>query len=157
MEARDQLKRERRGKLLDLSASTCPIRRPGRLSNALFSYIPEGSQARIHFWSVQRDPRNFSYPESFYPDRWLIAEELLPASEKFVHNPNAYVPFSFGPANCVGKNLALQEMRILVCHMMQKLNMRFEEGWDPLEWERNLEDRMVYKTGCLPVIMERRS
>ncbi|KAI0086977.1 cytochrome P450 [Irpex rosettiformis] len=119
-------------------------------------YIPEGNQARIHFWSVQRDPRNFSDPESFYPDRWLIAEGLLPASKGFVHNPNAYVPFSFGPANCVGKNLALQEMRILICYTMQKLTMQFEEGWDPLEWERNLEDRMVYKTGRLPVIVGKR-
>ncbi|KAI0772161.1 cytochrome P450 [Irpex lacteus] len=120
-------------------------------------YIPEGNQARIHFWSVHRDPRNFSYPESFYPDRWLIAEGLQPSSEKLVHNPNAYVPFSFGPANCVGKNLALQEMRTLICHTMQKLSMRFEEGWNPLEWERNLEDRMVYKTGRLPIVLVRRS
>lgn len=94
------------------------------------SYIPEGTQARIHFYSVHTDPRNFSYPYKFWPDRWLIAEGLQESSEKIVHNANAFIPFSLGPANCVGKNVALQEMRMLVCHFMQRLTVRFAEGYD---------------------------
>jgi len=131
--------------------------KPGTEGKAIGPYyVPAGNSARIHFWSVHRDPRNFSHPDNFYPDRWLIAEGLEQSSEKLIHNANAYIPFSFGPANCVGKNLALQEMRTVMCQAMQKLTVQFEEGWDPLEWERNLEDRMVYKTTRLPVIIERR-
>ncbi|PSS01016.1 hypothetical protein PHLCEN_2v4082 [Hermanssonia centrifuga] len=119
-------------------------------------YVPEGNQARIHFWSVHRDARNFSYPEKFWPERWLIAEGLQDSPEKITHNPNAFIPFSFGPSNCVGKNLALQEMRMLVCHFMQKLDARFPDGWNPDEWEGDLEDKLVTKLGHLPVIVERR-
>ncbi|KAI0699707.1 cytochrome P450 [Cytidiella melzeri] len=120
-------------------------------------YIPKGNQARIHFWSVHRDPRNFSYPSRFYPDRWLVAEGLLEseAGSQLIHTPNAYVPFSFGPANCVGKNLALQEMRTVMCQVMQRLSVRFGEGSGD-SFEREIEDRLVYKTGRLLVVVERR-
>ncbi|KAI0344473.1 cytochrome P450 [Trametopsis cervina] len=119
-------------------------------------YVPQGNQARIHFWSVQRDPRNFSNPETFYPERWLIAEGIQESSEGLVHNPNAFIPFSIGPANCAGKNLALQEMRMVMCHTMQKLNLQFESGWKSLDWAQSLQDRLVYRTGRLPVIIRRR-
>ena len=112
--------------------------------------------ARIHFWSLHRDPRNFSHPESYYPERWLIAEGIQKSDEKLVHNPNAFIPFSFGPANCVGKNLALMEMRLVLCHFMQKLELSFPKGYDPMEWDRQLEDRFVMKIGVLPVIARRR-
>ena len=117
------------------------------------SYIPEGNQARIHFWSVHRDPRNFSFPNSFWPDRWLIAEGLQESKEKITHNPNAFIPFSFGPSNCVGKNLAILEMRLLVCHIFQKLDLRFPDNWNPQQWEDELEDKFIQKVGRLPVIV----
>ncbi|PSR70846.1 hypothetical protein PHLCEN_2v13287 [Hermanssonia centrifuga] len=119
-------------------------------------FLPEGTQARLHFYSVQRDPRNFSDPNSFWPERWLIAGGHMAFSEKLVHNPNAFVPFSHGPANCVGKSLAMSEMRIVICQMMQKVNMKFAPGWNSQNWERDLEDRYVTKKGSLPVIIEKR-
>jgi cytochrome P450 len=93
----------------------------------------------------------------FWPDRWLIAEGLIsPPLGSFVHNPNAFIPFSFGPSNCVGKNLALLEMRMVICLCMQKLEMRFANGWDPSLWHASLEDLFVTGMGQLPVIIQRR-
>ncbi|KAI0688711.1 cytochrome P450 [Cytidiella melzeri] len=122
-------------------------------------FIPEGTQVRISIRSVQRDVRNFSNPDMFWPDRWLIAEGLLPpptSSNPFVHDVNAFIPFSFGPSNCVGKNLALLEMRMVICLCMQKLEMRFAESWDPKLWHANLEDLFVTGMGQLPVVITRR-
>ncbi|KIP08940.1 hypothetical protein PHLGIDRAFT_68457 [Phlebiopsis gigantea 11061_1 CR5-6] len=120
------------------------------------NYIPEGTQMRIHFWSVHRDARNFSHPDTFWPERWLIAEGLQEHTGPFVHNPNAWIPFSFGPSNCVGKNLAMEEMRELLCHFVQKLRVRVPEGVDITEYERQMEDRFVFSIGHLPVVIERR-
>ena len=92
----------------------------------------------------------------FYPDRWLIAEGLQSTPERFVHDPNAFIPFSFGPWNCVGKNLALLEMRMVLCHVMQRLSLRFQEGWEPSDWDHALQDRFVTKTGKLPLVVEPR-
>ena len=110
----------------------------------------------MHFWSVHRDPRNFSHPETFFPDRWLIAAGLQAAPETLTHNPNAFIPFSFGPWNCVGKNLAMLELKCVTTHMVQRLSLRFQDGYDPAEWDRDLEDRFVITAGKLPIIAERR-
>ncbi|OCH86875.1 high nitrogen upregulated cytochrome P450 monooxygenase 2 [Obba rivulosa] len=126
-------------------------------------FIPEGTSTFIHSYSVHRDPRNF-FPnsETFWPERWLIAAELENSNwpkemeKSFIHNATAFIPFSFGPANCVGKNLALQEMRMVVCLMMQKLEMRFPKGFDPRAYEENLQDYLVVMKPSLPVLIERR-
>lgn len=119
------------------------------------SYIPPGQQVRIHFWSVHHDPRNFTHATTYFPERWLIAEglESMPSGEPFVHNRNAYVPFSFGPANCVGKNMALLEMRIVICHLMQCLDLRLADGWDPAEWDEHITERFTIMVGKLPVVV----
>ena len=121
------------------------------------SYIPEGTVARIHFWSVHRDERNFSFADTFWPDRWLIAEGLQEHPEAVTHNPNAWIPFSFGPSNCVGKNLAMQEIRMMLCYLVQRLDMKFPEGYDPVQYEQGLDDRFVFTIGRLPVIVQRRT
>ncbi|KAL6308816.1 high nitrogen upregulated cytochrome P450 monooxygenase 2 [Sparassis latifolia] len=121
-------------------------------------YLPEETNASIHTWSVHRDARNFSKPDTFWPERWLIAEDpaLQAQTPGFVHNPSAFLAFSFGPANCVGKNLALQEMRMLVCLIMQRLTLRLQTGFDPQTYDDSVREVVVCQKGKLPVLVERR-
>ena len=111
---------------------------------------------RVHPYTMHRDPRNFAHPEIFWPERWLIASGLVPSSEKVVHNYEAFIPFSVGPNNCVGKNLALLEMRMLLCYFVQKLEVRFAEGYDRRHWLDELDDAFVTSMGKLPVVLHRR-
>ena len=93
----------------------------------------------INTLTLHRDPRNFSpFTDEFWPERWLIAQDSmeLPRSvqkTEFVHNDAAFIPFSYGeafcfkiggevvdacllragPANCVGKPLAILGRRSL--------------------------------------------
>lgn len=131
-----------------------------RDSQTFTSFIPDGTQARAHFWSLQRDSRYFSHPTTFWPERWLIAEglERAPAGETFVHNVDAFIPFSFGPYNCVGKKLAQVEMRMVFCYLLQNLDFELAKGWDPAERERSLEDRFILvMRSPVPVTMRRRT
>lgn len=80
----------------------------------------------------------------------------MEAPKGFIHNPNAFIPFSYGPANCVGKNLALLEMRMVICLCMQKLELSFADRWDPGEWMSKLEDVFVTGMGSLLVDIRRR-
>lgn len=119
------------------------------------------NQGVVHFWSLHRDIRNFSpHPTSFWPDRWLIASGEAkydgPADQPFVHNLNAFVPFSFGPSNCVGKNLAMQEMRMVVCLFMQRLEFKFAEDWNPDEFDHGLCDFFVSVREKVPVTVKPR-
>ncbi|KAH0833285.1 cytochrome P450 [Lanmaoa asiatica] len=130
-------------------------------------FVPEGTSAFVHFYSLHRDPRYFSpMPDTFWPERWLSGDERRalgysdsndPDKAPFMHNPAAFIPFSFGPANCVGKNLAYQEMRTVVCMMMQRLDFRFAGGYDPESWDRDLKDYFVATKGKLPVVLSPRA
>ena len=72
-------------------------------------------------------------------------------SGEFVHNQAAFIPFSHGPYNCVGKNLALLEMKMVICHLLQNFDIRFDERWNTDDWERDMLDVFVMKKGKLPV------
>ena len=109
---------------------------------------------------MQRDARYFSHPDTYWPERWLVAEglERAPEGETFVHNANAFVPFSFGPSNCVGKNLAQMEMRMVCCHLLQNLEFELAKDWDPAVRERDVEDRfVVLMKSPVPVTIRRRT
>ena len=129
-------------------------------------YIPPGTAFWVHAFSLHRDPNNFwPYPEDFWPERWLLASNSPdapspePAEAKpaeFVHNEEAYMPFSHGPMNCVGKNFALMEMRIVVCALMQRFRFRLPGGYDPADYERDFKDYLIASRPNLPVIVELR-
>ena len=74
-----------------------------------------------------------------------------------MHNANAFIPFSFGPSNCVGKQLAMQEMRIVICHLLQKLDMRLPEDWDSKEYERQYQEVFGAVVGELPILVRARA
>ncbi|TCD68525.1 hypothetical protein EIP91_010581 [Steccherinum ochraceum] len=125
-------------------------------------YIPPYTSVRINTWSIHRDPRNFSpSPESFWPERWLIAEDpssyKSSTSKPFIHNANAFIPFSFGPSNCVGKNLALKEMKMVLCHLVQQVAVRFADGYDVESYEREMKDWFAMQVPELPVVVTQRS
>jgi cytochrome P450 len=100
--------------------------------------IPEQTQLVLHTFSIHRDPRNFHTPEAFLPERWFSTG--APAGE---HNPAAFFPFSYGPTICAGKNLALMEMRILLCWVLRRFRFSKAPGVSHEEWEGKILDWFV--------------
>lgn len=129
---------------------------------AFGSFIPEGNQVFVHTYSVQRDPRYFSLPNTFWPDRWIPAaerkspEDATIDKDHVVHNLAAFIPFSSGPANCAGKNLALLELRAVICIMVQRFDFQPEKGFVLSSWEEGLEDLFVINRPPLPVVINSR-
>ncbi|KAJ6570138.1 cytochrome P450 [Mycena vulgaris] len=128
-------------------------------------FVPEGTSAAVHSYALQRDPRYFSpSPNCFLPERWLSTDEqralkpaIIKSTDEIIHDVSAFIPFSFGPTNCVGKTLAYQEMRMVICTLMTKFDIRFEEGFDARSWEDNLCDFFITRRGKLPVVFVPRS
>ena len=136
------------------------------LQNIPISYIPEETQVSINTYTMQRDPRNFSpLPEAFWPERWLLAAgdtsvkfpRGIDADATFVHNTSAFVPFSHGPMNCVGRPLAMMQMRMVVCVLVQRFTMRFPAHYDPARLDQGLKDVFIWDMPSLPAILERRN
>ncbi|KAH8103043.1 cytochrome P450 [Cristinia sonorae] len=119
-------------------------------------YIPPYTSVRVHVYSIHRDPRNFSpSPETFWPERWLIASNPSAWDSQlkktpFVHNTNAFIPFSYGPANCVGKNLAMMELRMVVCHLLQQMDFKLAKP-DEDHFDEATKDWFGLQVGSLPV------
>ena len=59
--------------------------------------------------AIQRDPQYWSQPDTFLPERWLVApsDALYPVK-------GAWRPFEHGPRACVGKELSMVEMKIVM-------------------------------------------
>ena len=100
--------------------------------------IPEETQVTLHVYSIQRDPRNFHTPEAFLPQRWF-STGAPPGN----HNPSALLPFSYGPANCAGKNLAMMEMRMVLCWALRRFRFARAPGFNYEEWEGRVQDWFV--------------
>ena len=58
--------------------------------------------------------------------------------------------------NCVGKALAMQEMRTVVVALVQKFGMRLRAGWDPAFYEREIKDFFNSTRPRVPVVLEAR-
>ncbi|KAJ7639705.1 cytochrome P450 [Mycena polygramma] len=112
--------------------------------------IPEGTSVIVPPYAMHRDPGYFSpSPEEYIPDRWIAGED----ERRFITNEDAFIPFSTGPANCIGKNLAMLEIRMVVACIMQAYEMRFAEGYDTSRWEADLKDYFNVHKGSLPIIV----
>lgn len=114
-------------------------------------FIPEGTGVYTPPYVIHRDKRNFSPdPHRFWPERWFSTDP------KVVTNHAAFLPFSLGPMNCVGKPLAQLELRVVVASLVQQFDMELRPGWNPDNWEKNLEDYFVFVKGNLPVVLRTR-
>ena len=80
--------------------------------------IPKGSTLFLFIHMIHRDPKLFTKPYSFIPDRFIEG------SDAYVKNPFAYVPFSAGPRNCIGQKFALQEEKVLLATVLRHYKLQ---------------------------------
>lgn len=64
---------------------------------------------------LQNDPKYFSDPDKFIPERWL--RDNAEKSDK-LSNPFVYLPFGFGPRSCIGKRFAELENYVLLARYL---------------------------------------
>ncbi|KAG2170506.1 hypothetical protein VTO58DRAFT_107481 [Aureobasidium pullulans] len=70
-------------------------------------YIPGHVIVSCQPWTLHKDPTVFPSPEQFNPQRWLEEKGELERNRMFF-------AFSQGARGCIGKHLALAEMKILL-------------------------------------------
>ncbi|KAI9005435.1 cytochrome P450, partial [Phycomyces nitens] len=68
-------------------------------------YVPSGTIVRCYTGIAQTHPDYWPDPMEFKPERWLQDADPKP-------DMDAYYPFSAGSRNCVGKEFAMNEMRL---------------------------------------------
>lgn len=76
-------------------------------------FIPEHTIVSCQPWTLHRNAVAFPSPETFRPERWL---EEKGKSER----ERMFFSFSQGSRGCIGKNLAMAEMKILLREVYSK-------------------------------------
>ncbi|KAI1132297.1 cytochrome P450 monooxygenase [Nemania abortiva] len=93
-------------------------------------YLPAGTIIDLWHWSTYHDPANFKDPESFIPERWL-GDPRFDSDDK-----EAFQPFSLGGRNCIGKNLAYSEMKLILARLTWNYDIALEYEKDK-SWAYN--------------------
>ncbi|KAL1624255.1 hypothetical protein SLS56_007957 [Neofusicoccum ribis] len=103
-----------------------------RVGNAVLgTWVPEGAWLSgttllIPHYAAYHSPVNFKDPVSFVQERWL------PGGGYDSDRKEILQPFSHGPRNCLGKNLAYHEMRIIMANMLWHFDLELcseSNGW----------------------------
>ncbi|CAI0642632.1 unnamed protein product [Colletotrichum noveboracense] len=83
--------------------------------------VPEGTVISIPHWAMYHSSSNFTEPESFIPERWL-GDPRFETDQR-----DGRKPFSLGPRNCIGMNLAYIEMRTILARAIWNFEMRLAD------------------------------
>ncbi|RDB27712.1 hypothetical protein Hypma_003306 [Hypsizygus marmoreus] len=101
-------------------------------------YIPGGTTVACPTYTLHRDPQNFKDPESFTPERWLPGSKMTP------HNHEAFAPFSYGLGVCIGKPVALYNMKLLTVRLLQGLDFSFAKGFDVNKFDSSYKEHNLW-------------
>ena len=113
-------------------------------------HVPGDTLVAVDLWAVGHSSANFHRCREFVPERWLPASHttittpdtapdtvLLSPFSTSVNNTRpvefdndkrkAIQPFSVGPRNCIGKNLAYAEIRLILARLLWEFDFELEE------------------------------
>jgi cytochrome P450 len=87
----------------------------------LGKWIPEDTRVSVHHYSTYHSATNFRDPENFAPERWL-------GDPRYVDDDrDAHQPFGWGHRNCLGQNMAMHEMRLILASVMLRFDLELCE------------------------------
>ena len=76
--------------------------------------IPTGTHVMLTSLAVHRNKDVFEDPDTFKPERWFDNRDL---------SKGEYFPFLFGKRQCIGKEFALMEMRVMLTKIAKKFSL----------------------------------
>ncbi|KAG4442095.1 hypothetical protein IFR05_002432 [Cadophora sp. M221] len=114
-------------------------------------FVPGNTSVAVAQLATYHSSTNFHDPERFAPERWLPN----PPEEFSKDVKEALNPFSTGPRNCIGKNLAYNEMRSVVARMLWHFDMKLCE--DSQSWADNQLVYFLWEKPALNIVLSHRA
>lgn len=91
-------------------------------------FIPAGITVGTSIYTLQRNPRYFSAPDEFHPDRWFTNSKEKNAEESISSIREGFCPFSYGPRSCVAWRLAWTELNVTIARVLFRYDIRLAPG-----------------------------
>jgi cytochrome P450 len=101
---------------------------------------------------LHRDPRSFTNPGLFVPERW-DDEKRDPT---WNHDVRGYIPFSAGQYVCPGKALAYLEMRFFLVRMLRDFEFEMSPDFDQEALWLGLKSYMGWFKPPIPLTVRKR-
>lgn len=89
-------------------------------------WVAPGTRVSVSHYTTYRYSENFKNPDTFVPERWLGDPVYRDDRRK------ALQPFAMGPRNCLGQNMAMHEMRIILAKVFYNFDLEIDNsnlGW----------------------------
>jgi len=100
---------------------------PGNGVELCGHYFPQGTVLSVPAYTIHHSPSIWNPhndpafdPEIFNPDRW--DEKNITEQQK-----QAFIPFSYGPRACVGRNVAEMELALIVATVIRRYEFELRE------------------------------
>ncbi|CAL1285549.1 unnamed protein product [Larinioides sclopetarius] len=88
--------------------------------------IPKGTICIVMTYILHRDEEVFPDPEKFDPERF--------SPENCIKIPEyAYIPFSAGPRNCIGRRFAMMEMKVIISSILRNFSIESLDARDKVK------------------------
>nr|QST15014.1 CYP4AP1 protein [Diaphanosoma celebensis] len=100
--------------------------------------FPEGCNVVLSSYALHRNPKIYSDPLTFDPDRFSIKRSIG-------RHPYAYIPFSAGPRNCIGQRFAMAEEKVILSTLLRRF--KFELAPTAVTPNPSLEMTLKSTTG----------
>lgn len=100
-------------------------------------------------YATFRNPAHFVDPDSFHPERFLPKDHPL-YDQRFANDDlQTLRPFSYGQRDCIGKNLAYAEMRVIMAKFIFLYDYELLPGQD--DWMDRMRCFLVWEKDSLNI------
>ncbi|XP_077223684.1 cytochrome P450 CYP82D47-like isoform X1 [Tasmannia lanceolata] len=110
-------------------------------------HVPAGTLVMVNLWKLQRDPRVWSDPLEFRPERFLTSHVDVDVRGQHFE----YIPFGSGRRSCPGISFALQVMHLALARLLHGFDMSTPSG-GPVNMSEGL-GLSITKAGPLEVLL----
>ncbi|KAJ0164042.1 Isotrichodermin C-15 hydroxylase, partial [Colletotrichum tanaceti] len=85
-------------------------------------FLAEGTEVAVAAWTMSNSPLHWKDPAAFVPERWLLEETGFSAYHEY-DNRAAWLAFGTGPRTCIGKNIAMHEIRGVLARFLYDFDL----------------------------------
>ncbi|KAL5044872.1 hypothetical protein BDW71DRAFT_209001 [Aspergillus fruticulosus] len=83
-------------------------------------YVPAATAVTVSHYAAYHSAANFTQPDAFIPERFID-------KSAFDDNRDVLQPFHVGPRNCIGRNLAYAEMKLILALLLFHFDLKLNE------------------------------